>query len=186
MTVDVKVHPTVREFIIDTNGSALLVPDKYDWLWLLLKQHLDVPPSDYLAPSKEELEREYIQISLLDAHSEACFVKNASKLNHKKKPANPNMVHINTMFRWYLSPSAQLSISQHLRSQFKACFHTFVQGAVVGNPNLQQKEAIIKFCELHNLTLNDISEDMLIKSWQRSPQKEKLWSKKLLFCPILF
>jgi len=184
MTVDVKVHPTVREFILDTNGSALLVPDKYDWLWLKLKQHLDVPPKDYIPPTQEEIDREYIQISLLDASSNQICVHHKNRSNRKVK--DDSMVHINPLFRWYLSTSDQLAISQHLRSQFKECFHNFVQGAVVTNPHLQQKEAIMKFCEFYNLTLNEISEDLLIKSWQRSPQKEKIRYKKLLFCPVLF
>jgi len=65
LTVPVKVHPTVREFILSTNGSDLVVPQKNDWLWFILKQHLDVPPNDYVFRQIEE--GSFINISLLNA-----------------------------------------------------------------------------------------------------------------------
>ena len=40
MTVSVAVHPTIREFILDTNGSDTLIPDKSDLLWKLVKANL--------------------------------------------------------------------------------------------------------------------------------------------------
>lgn len=182
-TVPVKVHPTVREFIISTNGSDLITPQKDDWLWFILKQHLDVPPNDFVFTEIEK--GAYINVSLLNAHGMKVQVRNKSKRLAKVKGADPYNIFLDTMFRWYISDEAQNQIAKHLRNAFKECFHNFVQGALANNSSLEQKEAILKFCDFYKIEFNDISEDMLIKSWQRSPQKERL--KNLFFhCPLIF
>ena len=178
-----KVHPTIREFIISTNGSELIIPKKDDWLWFILKQNLDVPPDDYVfyTPDKDS----YISISLLDTTGTKVQVRNRSKRLLGRKDRDPSTIYLNHMFRWYLSIKAQNTIASHFRKAFKECFHNFVQGALVNNPDLEQKEAIMSFCDFYRIEFNEISEDMLIKSWQRSPQKERLKSA-IKYCPLIF
>jgi len=182
-SVQVKVHPTVREFIVSTTGSNTIIPKKGDWLWFILKQNLDVPPPDYkfLQQDKDS----FINISLLDTTGTKVQVRNKSKRKSNRKDCDPSTIYLNPLFRWYLSVEAQYTIANHFRKAFKECFHNFVQGALVNNPGLEQKEAIMSFCDFYKIEFNEISEDMLVKSWQRSPQKERL---KNIFnhCPIIF
>lgn len=179
MTVSVKVHPTIREFIINTNGSDTIYPHKDDWMWLLLKQHLDTSPTDFNPQQDDELCT--IKIMLLDTHR-SWMVHHKKKGNFRNK-LDPNMVRIDTLFRWYLSEASQESISRHLRTQFKEYFHNFVYASLVANPRLEQKQAIHLFCDEHEITFNNISEDMLIKSWQRSRQRKK-FKEDEKFCPL--
>lgn len=185
LCVQVRVHPSIQEFVISTNGSDLIVPKKDDWLWFILKQNLDVPPDDYVffVPGKDT----FINISLLDLTGTRVQVRNKSnrlRLRSRNNPDTSN-IYINQMFRWYLSDKAQNTIATHFRKAFKECFHNFVQGAVVNNPDLEQKEAIMSFCDFYKIEFNQISEDMLIKSWQRSPQKKRI-NDIFNFCPLIF
>lgn len=176
--VDVKVHPTVREFIICTNnGSDTLIPNKGDWLWLLLKQHLCLSDGNY-EPITEEEQKNYIKIQLLDAHNSIIYNSTMSDSGKEKRG-----MHLNILFRNYLSEKGQNIIANHLRKQFKACFHNFMHGAVTAG--MQHKDAIDQFCVTYNLSLNEITEDMLKKSWQRSGQKNSFLNKIKSFCPIL-
>ncbi|MCL1942563.1 MAG: hypothetical protein FWF54_03315 [Candidatus Azobacteroides sp.] len=159
----------------------LLVPKRYDWLWLLIKQNLTTVPGNY-TPLSEEDRKDYIRISLLDASGSKVYVRNRSKF---KNLLNPHKVYINTMFRSYLTDSGQNEIANHLRRIFKEKLHTFVQGAVYANPKLEQKEAIIMFCEIYKIEFNEISYDMLRKSWDRSNAKKIIRNSKFSFCPIL-
>lgn len=183
LSVQVKVHPTIRAFVVSTNGSDLIVPKKDDWLWFILKQNLDIPPDDYIPHSVSS--DEHINISLLDTTGTKVQVRNQSKRVESKRQGDPSTIYLNQMFRWYLSVKAQNTIALHFRKAFKECFHNFVQGALISNANLKQKEAIQNFCDLYQIEFNSISEDMLIKSWQRSPQKERI-KKIFSFCPLIF
>ena len=174
MTVDLKIHPTVREFIICTNGSDLIVPKKGDWLWLLLKQHLTLSMDYHPIPADER--SQYIRIQLLDASG-------APVVNHSM-PKNAKAIHLNPLFRNSLSERGQNVIANHLRSQFKECFHNFMSGAVASGA--EHAASIELFCQTYHLTMNQISEDMLKKSWQRSPQKGSLMKVVKQFCPLIF
>lgn len=180
MTVDVKVHPTIKEFILNTNnGSDTLQPQKHDWLWLLLKQHLDTAPDELFIDREEN--PSYIKIELLDT-CKKCYSKNPNRGN-KDVSGDPHYIRINTLFRWYLSPTGQESIAKHFRNQFKEYFHNFVYASLLANPRLEQKQAIHLFCDDHDITFNAISEDMLTKSWQRSAQRKK-FKEGTAFCPL--
>ncbi len=171
MRVAVRVHPTIREFIIDTNGSDLIVPGKHDLLWKKVKANL-VTYSEQNA-IKENPEDSYIYIELLDMHSTKQFTKDKGYIN------------MNPMYRCFLSKKGQSLVAAELRKRFKDSFHTFVMGALVGNPNLQQKEAFELFIEKFNLTQNKVTFDMLKKSWDRSEHKKFVFNKKN-FCTLLF
>lgn len=178
-----KVSPAIREFIISTNGGDLIVPKKDDWLWFILKQNLDVPPEDYTF--QKDTSQTFINISLLDTTGTKVQVYNKSKRLSNYKNKDVHSIYLNTSFRWYLSDKAQNIIASHFRKSFKECFHNFVQGALINNPHLEQKEAITCFCDFYQIEFNEMSEDMLIKSWQRSEQKKRLKSV-FNFCPLIF
>ena len=160
MTVSVAVHPTIREFILDTNGSDTLVPDKSDLLWKLVKANLTT-----YQPDKNDDIKPCIQIELLQT-------------GFHKSYNNGSMLYISTMYHCYLTEKGQNEIAKELRSRFKNTFHTFVMGALVGNPDLKQKEAFILFINKFNLSENCITYEMLKKSWDRSLQKEIMKTKK--------
>lgn len=172
MTVPVQVHPTVREFIIDTYGSDVIIPDSQSQFWTTVKYYLKLPPVDYRTPETKD---NIIHIALLDSLGAKSVNKQAGKL-----------LHVDTLFRWYLSEDGQKEIAKHLRRELKHTFHCFVQGAVACNPKLEQRQAMEEFCKLYNLTLNELSEDMLKKSWDRSPHKTMVIKRKFKFCPLFF
>lgn len=175
--VDVKIHPTVREFIMCTNGSDMIIPNKGDWLWLLLKQHLTVVSNDYNPISVDERSN-YIRIKLLDSSGSKVYNDTMNKTGKQKQG-----LYLKTLFRNTLTEKGQSIIALHLRKQFKSVFHNYMCGAVSGG--MPHKDAIEKFCELYKLELNEISYDMLKKSWQRSSQKSIL-KQFMSFCPIIF
>ena len=185
MQVYIKVHPSVREFILCTNGSINIVPKKNDWIWLLLKQNLTTAPETYKTIPDDELHTSYISIALLDASGSKVFVKN--------KTSGKSEIYMNTLFRFHLTEHGQNVIAKHLRTQFKQCYHNFVQGALAVSPDLEQKQVIIEFCKLYNISFNHITEEMLYKSWQRSDQKIAIQDrisnnriKEKSRCPIIF
>lgn len=172
MTVPVQVHPTVREFIINTHGSDVITPDNKSQFWTTVKYYLTLPPADYKQPQTKD---NIIYIELLDCLGAKSVNKQAGKL-----------LHVDTLFRWYLSEDGQKEIAKHLRKELKHTFHCFVQGAVACNPKLEQRQAMEEFCKIYNLTLNELSEDMLKKSWDRSPHKLMVIKRKFKFCPLFF
>jgi hypothetical protein len=172
MKVAVRVHPIIREFLIDTTGKDTIFPEKGDLYWGILAQNLETPPNDYIEPIDTD---NYIYIELPNIHGHKYFC------NQKKKS-----IYIDTLFRWYLSKEGQNKVNSILRKNFKNSFHCFVQGAVVCNPDLQQKEAIEMFCDTYNLSMDKITPDMLFKSWNRSPHKEKTRTNKFIHSLIFF
>jgi len=172
MTVPVQVHPIIREFIIDTNGSDIIVPDKTSLLWKTVKYNLELPPDNYQEPLTKD---NIIYIALLDASGTKSFLKKTDKV-----------ITIHTLFRWYLSHEAQEEIAGHLRKQFKNTFHCFMQGALANNPKLEQRQGMESFCRMYHLTMNELSEDMLKKSWDRSSHKLMVVKRKFCCCPLIF
>lgn len=176
--VTIRVHPTIREFIIDTNGSDLIVPNKDDLLWKITKANLTTWHEDSGKIGNDDCT---VRIALLDSHSEKTFTNYPGKYNS----GYSNYIHMNPLYRTYITEQGMSCIAKELRKRFKDAFHTFVMGALVGNPKLQQKEAFILFIEKFNLSENEITFEMLKKSWDRSSHKKSVFNKKT-FCTILF
>ena len=176
--VVIRVHPTIREFIIDTNGSDLIVPNKDDLLWKITKANLTTWYEDSGKTADGDCT---IRIALLDSHSEKVFTNFAGKYRGKYS----NYIHMNSMYRTYITEQGMNDIARELRMRFKDAFHTFVMGALVGNPKLKQKDAFTLFIDKFNLSENEITFEMLKKSWDRSDHKKSVFSKKS-FCTILF
>jgi len=160
MRIPVRVHPIIREFLIDTTKTDVITPVKGDIYWGSIQNELELPPIDYKDPIDIQ---NFIFIELPNCHG-----------------------HKATMFRWYLSQKAQNKINSILKANFKNSYHCFMQGAILGNPDLQQKEAMELFCDFYNLSMDKVTPDMLKKSWMRSPHKEKINTNKFKFNLIFF
>lgn len=168
LTVDVKVSKAIKEFILSTNKSDTLDPDKYSNLWCLLKQHLITVPGTY----KPILDRtDYIYIAIRHKHGAKTY----------SVPEN-RVIKIKTLFRPYLSESSQAVISRYFEREFKAAFRNYMYGALNNNPELQVKEAIEEFLNDHEVTCDKISFEMLKQDWYRH-KRRKLISN---ICPICF
>lgn len=172
MIIDVRVNSAVREFIISTKGSDIIVPEKRDWIWLLLKQKLIPAP---IGATQDIPEEELIRVSLLDASGSKVYAQDVDRT-----------IYMNTLFRFWLDKKGQYSIARHLNTQFKECFHNFMAGAIFTNPAIKQKDAVDDFCECYNISYDKITFDMLFKSWQRSSQRNRILKGESNECPIVF
>jgi hypothetical protein len=171
MKIPVRVKPVIKEYILDTTGSDTIVPKKGDLLWAILKKHLQTPPANYHEP--ECSTDETIFIELLDCHNTTTLV-------------GDKFVHINTLFRWYVDPIGVANINRILSRNFKSAMHCFIQGALAANPEMQQRQAMECFCDVHNLTMQKISPEMIKKSWDRSAHKQKLFDRSAKVNVIFF
>lgn len=168
MTVDVKVGLAIKEFILSTNGSDVLDPDKYTILWCLMKQHLVTVPGTY----RPLIDRsEYIYITLRNKNG----VKTYSVTKDKK-------VSISTIFYSYITPEGQTVIRRHFEKEFKAAFRNYMKGALNNNPDMKINDAIEEFLNDHKVTMNHISMSMLQKDWYRY----KIRCMTSNVCPLCF
>lgn len=172
MKIPVQVHPIIREYLIDTTGSDTIVPQKHDLIWATMKQYLETIPdqsTNTICPEKT------IYIELLDCRNTPVFCVQKSAF-----------IHVNTLFRWHLSEKGQAKVNHILRVNFKNQMHAFIQGAMACNPALQQRQAMQQFCDMHKLTMQKITSDMIKKSWDRSEHKLRLNNPKALVNTIIF
>ena len=172
MKVAVRVQPILKEFLIDSTGSDTITPKRGDLVWAILKQNLETAPENYKEPTDIE---NYIYVELLDCHSTPVY-----------SYQNCVFTHINTLFRWYLSEKGQSRIRSILSKNFKSTMHAFIQGAIAGNPELQQREAMEEFCNTYNLTMQKITPDMIKKSWDRSDHKKKIFNNCVRINTLVF
>lgn len=168
MTVDIKVGKAIKEFVVSTNGSDVLDPDKYTILWCLMKQHLVTVPGNY-RPIYDR--SEYIYIKL----------RNSNGIKTYSVPKDAK-VKISTLFYSYLTDTGQAVIRKHFEKEFKATFRNYMKGALNNNPELPINDAIEEFLNDHNVTMDHISISMLQKDWYRYRRKCEI-SK---ICPLCF
>lgn len=167
MTVDVKVGKALKEFIVSTNGSDMLDPEKDTIIWCLIKQHLLTQPGYVPVPDRSE----YVQILLRGAK--------AAKTYSIQKGRN---LQVNTLFRTFLDERGQAVIRKHFEKEFKQTFRNYMKGCLNNNPEMKIIDAIEEFCTDHNVTLDNISVAMLQKDWYRYRMKCSLGN----VCPLLF
>jgi hypothetical protein len=159
IVVQISVDPILKEFIQAWYGSDLIKSSKNCTLSRKIKYHLSRPPEDFTNKTSEC----FINVELVDSF----FIKTNNKTNR-----------IRTIYRNYLSEDAQSAICCDLTDWFKNIFRNFVAGFVMAN-NLKigsQKKAILMFCDIYNLTLDNINYEMLKKDWDRSSQKCTIWN----------
>jgi hypothetical protein len=171
-TVDVKVHPTVREFIINTNnGSDILQPRKESQLWQIVKLNLQLRPHRW-RPVPDNERYKYVRVQLLSCKG---FINST----------NDDKVYLNPIYRNYLDESGQAVVAKYLKTHLKECVHNFVHGALLANPDKRIIDVIELFCVEYDLQMNALNEEYLLRSWQRSKQR-RLFKALKSFCPLLF
>ena len=104
LSVDVKVGRYLKEFIVSTNGSDELDPEKDSILWCLIKQHLLTQPAYSAITDRSE----YISIKLRGAKAAKTYNANTQ-----------SKLQVNTLFRSYLDSSGQDVIKKHFEKEFK-------------------------------------------------------------------
>ena len=155
-TVQVKVSRAIREYILSINeGSDIVVPEKHSLLWGLVKMHLDLVPAGYI-PVPLKPQDDFIRISL----------RKSRRTKSYSIPKN-GVLAINTLFRNHLTEEGQKAIANYLVRSFKQVFRSYMAGALSNNPDLQIKEAILEFCEDHNICMDNITYAALRKDWFR-------------------
>ncbi len=112
-SVDVKVGAHLRKWVMSVNdGDDVIHLDKRTNLWGIVKQNLDLIPADYQTIQDRS---EYISIEILDSHNSKTYNNTAQK-----------SIHLNPLYRCYLSDSAQNAIRRYLENQFKNNFIVFM------------------------------------------------------------
>lgn len=160
MTVDVMVSRPIKEYILSVNdGSDLLCPARRSLLWSLIKTQLDLVPSDYrpIAPADRD---DYIRIALLNSQSTKSYNVNAMRT-----------LEINTLFRCHLNEDGQRVVAAHIARGFKQVFRSYMGGALGNNSALTIHDAIYEFCDDYNISMDNITYEMLRKDWYRFKQR---------------
>lgn len=184
MTVALPVPDILREYIISTNGGAIITPGKRDMIWLLVKQHLIVEDGEFRRLTPEE-EKQIVYIELLDCHSTKTMSlqPNQNRFVGKKRiEKRSHEVYIDPMFRYQLSATGKKVIADFMYRQFKETFHTFMAAQKMANRKKPTLQIIRDFLTLYQIDDNVIQESMLSKSWRRDWRYAFLKSrqKKLL------
>lgn len=164
-TVSVKVLPCLREYILAVNnGSDIIRPARKSRLWGIVKMYLDLTPQDY-EPVPVTGRAGFIRIGLYRSHRLA-YNRRSRKVDPGKKRPNPCFV-VNTLFRNYLDDQGQEAVASHLMHTFKLTFRSYMTGALGNNSELTIHDAIYSFCELYNISMDNITYEMLRKDWFR-------------------
>lgn len=151
----IRVDPIVKEFIVATRGTDVIDVNKNDALFEQVKYILQLQP------------------------------KNVS---YKNMPNGDNVITlflptfraggklIKTWYRNHLDDQKQFLISREIKKLFKSIFHNYVLAYCRSNINKgvkeNQKEAVEDFCLVYNLNWNNIKYESLIRSWNRSKEKQ--------------
>lgn len=185
--VPVIVPAILKEFIQSTHKSIIITPKKRDFLWLLVKQHLVTGADPEVAPIPGPDEA-VIYIELLSTRSRRICSHTPSKYNPVQ-----DCVHVDTLFRNYLSKTGQNVIASHLYKVFKESFHNFMAASLIANPNQSYSAVIRSYLDMYEIDQVAINESMLMKSWQRdwrykwlnSPQRNMVVTG-LPCCSVIF
>lgn len=156
-TVDIKVGSFIRQWVIGTYGSDTIRLDKRTNLWAIVKQNLDLLPADYHTLQDKE---EYISIELLYSHTDNCYSIPAGK-----------EIHINSIYRCYISDSGQEAIKRYLENQFRAAFRIYMVACNRNDQKVKILNCITSFLLDYNLPIDNKLLSRLMKDWYRYRQK---------------
>lgn len=164
--VYVKVHQVLRDFIVATRGTDLIVADDKGPLWTTVKSFLRNIPNDY-KPHPAGPVAEYVRI-VLPPISASSPIFNI--------PAGGTIV-CNFLYRNYLDKRGQTAVADQLMKEFKGTYRSFMAGYLATHPNQrgysQIKEGIDEFCRIHRINMDDkITYEMLRKDWYRFRTRE--------------
>lgn len=155
MTVLVKVHPALREYLVSINNSETIVPERGTQLWGLVSMYLECTPPDSHPVPEGDTPADSIRIAIFNSHSRTW----CAELDRS--------IFQDTIFRNYLSPKSQRVIARHLMADFKHTFRAYMTGAINNNPDISITEAIDEFCEDYHITMQQLTLDLLRKDWYR-------------------
>lgn len=164
--VYIKVHPVLRDFIICSTGSDLIVPDDKSPLWVAVKTHLREIPNDY-KPHAIGPVAGSIRIALPP-------VKNGEALYNAAAGAT---IMYNYLYRNYLDKKGQVVVADLLMKSFKDKYRSFMAGYLASHPNMREisqiKDGINEFCRIFCINMDDkITYEMLRKDWYRFRTRE--------------
>ena len=181
----IKVHPALRDFVLFTNnGSDLLIPKRNDLIWMAIKQQLVTKAESCTIKDTDSL----IRIRMFDTHKHLYMQypkKRGERSGVSGRSEDMHLVWVDTCHRCYLSERGNNVISRMLSKQFKHHFLTFMFTYLTANPKIEQKKVMLFYCEKFNISDSKITEEMLMKSWNRS-QEKILCKKEILYTPIIF
>ena len=166
-TVDVKVGSFLRKWVVATYESDIIRLDKTSNLWGIIKQSLELLPTDY---HSLEDRSEYISFVLLRDSSST-----------KAYDVERDLVYrVNTLYRCYISEQGCYRIRRYLEKSFKAAFHIYMVGSVGNNPEMTILEGITQFLLDYNLEefIDQKMLSRLMKDWyryrQNNPEKHQI------------
>ena len=169
LTVDVKVGPELRSWIIATAGTDILVPERETNLWCLVKQHLQTVPASYRIIYDRG---DYVYLRLLNSSSHT----KAWNLDAGRT------IKVDTLYRSYLDENGQYVVRRFLYRNFKAAFRNYMMGAVRSNPGGREIAAITEFCLEYNIDVTKPLLARLQKDWIRHKKKVEAG----LYNPMVF
>ena len=84
----------------------------------------------------------------------------------------------------YISDENQKNFERILMVHFKDCFFSYIDDKI--RYTKQIKICILQFCADHNISFNNITYEMLKKSYYRRKKSQKSTMKLSLSCPLFF
>lgn len=158
LTVYVHTGRVLREFVIATKGSDILVPSKDSLLWGLIKQHLTVWEHRSTTPKDPD---ECIQIAVRSSNGLVSYSARSRKQECYR-----------SQYRCYLTCKGERIIQRYLKKEFKKTFRDYMKGCLSNNPDITIVEAIEEFLTDFNVTPDRIiTVESLRKDWYRYSMK---------------
>lgn len=156
LTVDIKVTPILKEFIVSKWGTDTLVLKKDDYFTQKIKHILQRFPDNY-TPVKPNERINYIRMQV--KHVE--YARVGSKCHFQKTKTSA-----------YLNAYMQDQVAKELNKYFKEVFHSYVLAFCSARSFKDncQRDGINDFCETFQISMNSINYEMLKKSWYRSDE----------------
>lgn len=167
-SVDIKVGRFIRQWVVSSCGSDQIRVDKRTNIWAIVKQNLALLPEDYAIVSNRS---EYISIELLDAHSQRSYIHPAGCC-----------LHLNSLYRCYISESGQEAIRRYLENQFRSAFRVYMVASMRDDSREKILHAITSFLLDYDLPVDSRILARLSKDWYRYRQK----NGEKLHIPIFF
>ena len=158
-TVTVRVSPALKEYLCAVNGgSDVIIPSRESRLWGLVKTHLELVPAGFL-PTPACGRKDAIRIAIYTSHRR-CY-------NYPSR----KVIVTDTLWRDYLTDEGQSVVARYLMHYFKHTFRSYMTGALANNAGSTIRDVILGFCELHKISMDMVTYEMLRKDWFRFRQR---------------
>ncbi len=158
VTVDIKVGSFIRHWVVEYTGSDIVSLDETSNIWGIIRSNLELLPKDY---KLIEDRSEYISIELLDCHSTEYYNRPSA-----------DALHMNTLYRCYINPTAQAVIRRWFENQFRNAFRLYMVGRYSDDKSQEPiRHAIGSFLVNYDLPMDSRMINRLSKDWYRFRQK---------------